>query len=127
MYLSSGGLMQLLAKNVVELRFRRRHEKNGFKIQRRMLCTNDRNLLNSEAGKKILNYVVPTHRRKYDPVAKNLVVAYDIFMQQYRTIDVRTCDVIAVISTDPPTKWWEYFNNNVLHMSSNQKLVFINN
>lgn len=127
MYLSAGGLMQLLAKNVVELRFKRKHKKQGFNEQRRMLCTNDRNLLNSDAGKRILHFVQPTHPKSYNPLAKNLVVAYDIFMQQYRTIDARTCDVIAVISTDPPTEWWTYFNANIRGMSAGRKLIFMNN
>jgi len=120
MHLSTTGLMQLLHKNVVELRFTRRHYKEGFKMQRRMLCTNDATLLLSEAGKKILNYTVPTQSRKYNPAAKSLVSAYDIFMQQYRMIDVRTCDVIAVIPSQPPEKWWEYFNNKVINMSASQ-------
>lgn len=127
MYLSAGGLMQLLQQHVVELRFRRRHLKEGFNEQRRMLCTNDRNMLSSEAGKRILHYVPPTHSKKYNPLAKNLVVAYDIFMQQYRTINVQNCDVIAVIATTPPDKWWDYFDKNVRQMTAERKLVFMNN
>lgn len=127
MYLSSGGLMQLLQQHVVELRFRRRILKEGFNTQRRMLCTNDRYMLNSEAGKRILNYVPPTQAKKYNSLSKNLVVAYDIFMQQYRTINVSSCDIIAVIATNPPDKWWEYFDKNVRQMTTEKKLVFMNN
>jgi hypothetical protein len=127
MYLSASGLTQLLQQHVVELRFRRKHLKEGFNTQRRMLCTNDRNMLNSEAGKRILNYVPPTHSKKYNPLSKNLVVAYDIFMQQYRTINVGACDVIAVIATNPSDKWWDYFDKNVRQMNTAKKLVFMNN
>jgi len=127
MHLSATGLMQLLQKNVVELRFRRRHPKHGFKDLRRMLCTNDSTLLNSPAGKHIFHYEPPTHSRKYNPLAKNLVMTFDVFMQQYRMVNVQSCDIIAVISTDPPDKWWEYFNKRVLSMSAGQKLIFMNN
>lgn len=127
MYLSASGLMQLLQQHVVELRFRRRHLKEGFNVQRRMLCTNDSLMLNSEAGKRILHYIPPTKPKKYNPLSKNLVVAYDIFMQQYRTIDVNSCDIIAVIATKPPDKWWEYFDKNVRQMTTERKLVFMNN
>ena len=56
MHLSTTGLLQLLKENVVELRFKRRLKKQGFNDMRRMLCTNDALLLNSEAVKKILNF-----------------------------------------------------------------------
>jgi len=127
MKLSTSGLAQLLLKNAVELRFRRRKMKKGFAPERRMLCTNDALLLNSEAGKRVLHYVKPTHARKYNPATKNLVAVFDIFMQQYRMVDVNSCEVIAVISTQPPDKWWTYFNHKLLSMPSAQKLMFMNN
>ena len=127
MNLSATGLMALLQTHVVELRFKRRHRKPGFADQRRMLCTNDRDLLLSNDGKKVFHYIPPTEPRKYNPLAKNLVGVFDIFMQQYRMVNVSSCDVIAVIPTRPPDKWWEYFNNQVLKMSAAQKLLFMNN
>ncbi len=127
MRLSATGLAQLLQENVVELRFKRRLKKQGFNDNRRMLCTNDALLLNSEAGKKILNFVVPTDQMKYNPLAKNLVPTYDIFMQNYRMVSVEQCDVIAVISTRPPDKWWLYFDKKIRSLTAAEKLLFINN
>jgi len=127
MHLSTTGLLQLLKENVVELRFKRRLKKQGFNDMRRMLCTNDALLLNSEAGKKILNFKIPTEQQKYNPLTKNLVPTYDIFMQNYRMVSVEQCDVIAVISTRPPDKWWLYFDKKIRSLTAAEKLLFINN
>jgi hypothetical protein len=127
MYLSATGLAQLLKEHVVELRFKRRNKKEGFNEKRRMLCTNDALLLNSEAGKKILNFKLPTEQRKYNPLSKNLVLTFDIFMQNYRMISIEQCDVVAVISTRPPDKWWLYFDKKVRSLTAAEKLLFINN
>jgi len=84
MRLGRTALAILLQTNVAELRFHRRIEKQGFQDYRRMLCTNDKTLLLSTPGKEILNYTTPTGSLKYDPAAKNLIVAWDIFLQAYR-------------------------------------------
>ena len=127
MRLGRTALAILLQTNVAELRFHRRIEKQGFQDHRRMLCTNDKTLLLSTPGKEILNYVTPTGSLKYDPAAKNLVVAWDIFLQAYRMINCNDVEVIAVIKSNPdPMPFWKYFNERLVHMSANQKAQFMN-
>jgi hypothetical protein len=127
MRLGRTALYTLLFKNVVELRFHRRINKPGFKDYRRMLCTNDTKLLMSAPGMQILNYAKSSGYLKYDPAAKNLVVVWDIFMQNYRMVNCDDVEVIAIINTNPdPTKFWTYFNEKIIKMSANQKAQFMN-
>jgi hypothetical protein len=117
----------LLNTNAAELRFKRRIEKNGFKDYRRMLCTNDRRLLLSTPGKKILHYDVPHDSLKYDPSSKNLIVSWDIFMQNWRMINCDDVDLIAVIKTSPdPSVFWKYFYEKLAQMSAAHKARFMN-
>lgn len=127
MRVSRSSLYIVLQSNVAELRFRRRIEKSGFKDYRRMLCTNDRRLLTSALGKQVLHFVPATGNLKYNPAAKNLVVAWDIFMQNYRMINCNDVELIAVIKSSPdPMDFWKYFNERLSSMSAAQKAQFIN-
>jgi hypothetical protein len=127
MKLGRAALWILLQTSAVELRFHRRIIKSGFKDYRRMLCTNDKTLLLSAPGKKILNYVVPTGSLKYDPKSKNLVPAWDIFLQNYRMINCDDVEVIATIKTSPdPAEFWKYFNERLKDMSASHKAQFMN-
>ena len=127
MRLGRTALAILLQTNVAELRFHRRINKPGFKDYRRMLCTNDKRLLLSTPGKEILNYTVPNGSLRYDPAAKNLIPVWDIFMQNYRMVNCDDVDVIAVIKSSPdPMPFWKYFNERLVHMSAQQKALFIN-
>lgn len=126
MRLGRTALAILLQTSVAELRFHRRIEKQGFKDYRRMLCTNDKKLLLSVPGKEILNFVPPTGHLKYDPAAKNLVVAWDIFMQNFRMINCNDVEVIAIIKTNPdPHPFWKYFYEHLANMSAVQKAQFM--
>ena len=127
MRLGRPALQILLATNAAELRFLRRIEKPGFRDYRRMLCTGDKTLLLSAPGKRILNFVPPTGQLKYNPADKNLVVTWDIFMQNFRMINCNDVDVIAVIKTSPdPNEFWKYFYERLAHMSAAQKARFMN-
>jgi hypothetical protein len=48
-------------------------------------------------------------------------------MQNYRMVSIEQCDVIAVISTRPPDKWWLYFDKKIRSLTPAEKLLFINN
>jgi len=126
--LGIGALALLLQTNVVELRFRRRIEKPGYIDYRRMLCTNDRLLLNSQLGRNILNYNPPRDGGlKYNPAAKNLIPVWDVFIQNYRMVNCNDVDVVSVIKTSPdPAEFWKYFNEKLIPMSSDQKVAFMN-
>jgi hypothetical protein len=126
MRLGRTALWTLLQTNAAELRFRRRLEKSGFGAYRRMLCTNDKRLLQSAPGKQILNFAQPTGSLKYNPAAKNLVVAWDIFLQNFRMINCDDVEVIAVIKTSPdPSDFWKYFQENLRYMSAGHKANFM--
>lgn len=127
MRLGRSALAMLLMTNVVELRFRRRIEKAGYGEYRRMLCTNDRGLLMSQLGRNILNFEPARQPPKYNPVQKNLIITWDIFLQNYRCINCNDVEVIAVINTSPdPKEWWQYFNESLLPMPGGQKAAFMN-
>ena len=127
MRLGRSSLALLLQKNVVELRFRRRIKKPGYRDHRRMLCTNDMLLLRSALGTTILNYKPPTGPGlKYSPAAKNLISAWDIFLQDYRMINCDEVEVIATIQSTPAEKFWQYFNESIMPMTSQRKAQIIN-
>lgn len=120
-------LATLLQTNAAELRFRRRLDKPGFKDYRRMLCTNDKTILLSAPGKQVFNYAPSNGTLKYNPASKNLIVAFDMFMQSHRMINCDDVDVIAVIKTSPdPTPFWKYFSERLANMSASQKARFMN-
>ena len=130
MKLSTNGLRTLLASHVVELRFRRRRLKIGWSVDRRMLCTNSGKLLNSIPGKIALGFKPPKGvGLRYNPSAKNLVVAYDLLWQDFRQISVESNEVITAIpvQTDEEINtFWEYFNKRLRDMSSGEKIKFMN-
>jgi hypothetical protein len=127
MRLGRSALELLLATNVVELRFHRRIPKAGFNAYRRMLCTKDMALLKSGPGINILNYRAPSGSLKYDPASKNLIVTWDIFLQNWRMINCDDVDIVAVIKSSPdPTQFWTYFNDKIRPMAAGQKASFNN-
>lgn len=128
MRLGRDALALMLLQNVVELRFRRRINKPGFSDFRRMLCTNDRNLLLSKLGRDILNYDPPGNfGLPYDPKTKNLVITWDIFIQNFRAVNCNEVEVVSVIKTSPDQKeFWKYFNEKIYPMTADQKATFMN-
>lgn len=127
MRLGRSALALLLMTNVVELRFKRRIEKAGFGDYRRMLCTNDRLLLMSQLGRNILNFEPATQPPKFNPAQKNLIITWDIFMQNYRCVNCNDVETVAVIKTSPDaTEWWKYFNESIAPMPAAQKAAFMN-
>jgi len=119
-------LSELLSKNVVELKFHRRRPMKNIAATRRMLCTLDYTLLNSQEGTTILNFKAPQGAATYNTQAKGLIAVWDILVQDWRTVNTESCNVITTIPTDPTTKFWEYFNNMILPMSGAQKAAFLN-
>jgi hypothetical protein len=109
MQLSQGGLLALLQRNLIEVRFKRRTLKAGWPPYRRMVCTNDFGLLNSDFGRQVLHYIPPVRPPKYNWAAKGLVCTWDIFWQNFRMISTETHDVVLVIPTQPFEQFREYF------------------
>jgi hypothetical protein len=126
MKLAQGGLFALLQNNVVELRFKRRREKPGWAAYRRMLCTNDVQILSSVPGRIALHFKTPHFPPPYPWRIKNLVCTWDLFWQDWRMVSLETCDIITVIPTKPPDKFWGYFNLYLQSMSPSDKVAFMN-
>lgn len=61
---------------------------------------------------------------KFDPTVKNLVITWDIFMQDYRCINMVACDLIQVIPANKT--FWTYFNEKLAGLSAPQKMAFMN-
>jgi hypothetical protein len=126
MRVSQGQLLALLERNVLELRFFRRHAKPGWNNTRRMLVTNDRTILASAPGRLALHFKPPTHPPAYNWATRNLACGYCLFWQEYRMIPVESCDVVTVIPTIPEEKFWNYFNLYLQAMSPSDKIQFMN-
>lgn len=129
--LSAGALRLLLQRNVVELKFVRRHPKPNWSDTRRMLCTNCRPFLNSLAGRITLKFNPPTHPPAYDAKAYNLVCAFDCIFLQYRMIPVESVVIVAaypVYKLSDQKKFWEWFSQNggLAYWSEDQKIRFMN-
>lgn len=116
-------LKNLLLNNVAEIKFLRRRPRAGSPPTRRMLCTNSLPLLNSPEGRIALNYRRAINYPKFDPNAKNLLITWDIIMQDYRCINMAACDLVSVI---PVKQFWNFFNNRLALMSAPEKQRFMN-
>lgn len=123
MRISLVSLKSLLQNNVAEIKFTRRIPKPGFPPTRRMLCTNSLALLNSVEGRIALNYKRAMKLPPYNPDAKNLMITWDIFMQDYRNVSMNACDLLNTI---PITNFWKFFNEKLALMDGRQKMLFMN-
>lgn len=123
MLVSLTSLKSVLQNNVCEIKFARRRLKPGRSNTRRMLCTNAQSVLNSVNGRVTLNYRPTTRPPTFNPNQKNLVIAWDIFMQNYRCINCNSCDLITSIPAGPA--FWDYFRNNLMKLTPAQKIAFM--
>lgn len=123
MKLSIGGLKQLCQTNIVELKFVRRTKVSP--PTRRMLATLDPMILDSELGRKILNFKPPTKTPAYNAPSKGLLTVWDLLFQDWRNIPVEACEVVSTVSSRPPEKFWDYFNKVIGKMTTQQKAAFM--
>ena len=123
MQVARSSLDALLLKNVCDVRFVRRNPRPGDGPTRRMFATKSYEILNSLNGRTTLNYRPPGGPRRVNEALSNLLVVWDILMQDYRTINMNSCDLIQQI---PDKDFWEYFNENIYPMSPEQKFNFMN-
>ena len=89
-----------------------------------MLCTKSYSLLNSSNGRITLNYRSPRGPVKINEAADNLIVVWDILMQDYRNVNMNQCDLIKQFPANE--EFWTYFNDNIYPMSAAQKLSYMN-
>lgn len=137
-FVSRDALKRLLLQHVVELKFQRRHPKPDTKTCR-MLCTgaypnfHTNKFLASVAAQAALNYRYPKGTPPYPPVPyfspdqKNLVITWDVFMQDYRCISIYRCNVIRAFPVDTrknTDSFWKYFKQYLSTMSAQEKMDF---
>jgi hypothetical protein len=122
---SRGELKNLLNSNVCEIVFvRRRPERApGRPEVRRMLCSNSMSMLNSHTGITRLNFHLPRTARRIDENKHNIVVVWDIMMQDYRHVSMDNCHLRQTIPADET--WWKYFDKTIFTMSAGQKQQFM--
>lgn len=123
MLVSLTSLRSVLQNNVCEIKFTRRRLQAGKSPTRRMLCTNSVALLNSVDGRLTLNYYSPGRQPRFNPTQKNLVIAWDIFMQDFRCINCDKCDLITSIPAGEA--FWKYFKQNLAPLTPAQKLSYM--
>lgn len=117
-------LDNILLSNVCEIRFLRKIPVAGKALTRRMWCTKSYDLLTSTNGKVSLNYRAPTKPKKVNESADNILVVWDVFMQDYRAISMLECELIQQIPADET--FWQFFNDNLYIMTADQKAAFMN-
>ena len=123
MLVSLTSLKSVLQNNVCEIKFARRRPKPGKPMSRRMLCTNAQTVLNSVDGRVTLNYKPAVRGLRYNPDQKNIVIVWDIFMQDYRCVSCDSCDLITSIPAGPT--FWKYFRENLAKMTTAQKVAYM--
>lgn len=124
------GFQQFLQKNVVECYLIRRHEKPHWSDTRGAFITTSRPLLNSLSGLQSFGFKAPNGRGMgYNPIAKNCIVGWDIFKGEYRvfsfTEGARVMSSYPVNNKINQLKFWNYFADYVLKLTSQQKLKFM--
>ena len=117
-------LKRILLKNIAEVKFDRRRPYSEVQLTRRMLCTNDATFLNTAKAAIALNYRPPRSGPQYDADSKNLIITWDVFMQDFRTISVDNAQLISVIPAND--KFWAYFTEKLSNMSTADKISFMN-
>jgi hypothetical protein len=88
-----------------------------------MLCTKSYDLLGSTNGRIVLNYRPPKSGKQIIESKENACVVWDILMQDYRIVSADEVNVIREIPAND--EFWNYFNKNILPMSAEQKLTYM--
>ena len=123
MIVSLTSLRPILQNAACEIKFPRRRPVQGRPPFRRMLCTNSNTILNSLDGRITLNFKPASGSPKYNPTQKNLIIAWDIMMQDYRCVNCTSCELIATIPAGEA--FWKYFRDNLMKLNASQKMMFM--
>jgi hypothetical protein len=116
-------LQGLLKNNICDIFFLRRRPERapGRPAFRQMLCTNSVEILRSENGIRHLNWRQAGPKQVNEAI-HNLVVTWDIFMQDYRNVSMEYCYLVKSFPADD--SFWEYYNNVLYPMSPGEKLRY---
>lgn len=123
MKINRESLLTELNSNVCEIRFLRRLPKPNAPSTRRMLCCNNINFLTSVEGRITLNFKQSNSSPRYNTADENTIITWDIFMQQWRTIN---CDSVELINKWNTNQFWNIFNESFANWSPDQKILFMN-
>jgi len=124
MKVSLSTLKTIVQNNVAEIKFFRRRPKPGFPATRRMLCTNSPAILLSTEGRLALNFKATSRPPRFNAAQKDLLIVWDIFMQNYRCVNMAACNLITTIPANK--EFWKYFNAKLIRLTPQQKARFMN-
>lgn len=125
MQVSRGELERLLRFNICEIRFKRRHAKPGMATTRRMLCTNSLNFLVIPQWQVALNYRFAKSYPKFNQEEKNVIITWDILMQDFRIIPLDEAELIQRYDASDEG-FGPVFNKVFRKMSPRAKLKWMN-
>lgn len=114
-----------LLHNACEIIFMRRRPERapGRPLFRRMLCSKSMELLNSENGIRSLNFRLPQGPKQINESKHNIIVVWDIFMQDYRNVSMDVCFLVQEIPDDDT--FWKYYNEVLYPMTGDQKQQYM--
>jgi hypothetical protein len=127
--MNNNAVQAMLANNVVELTFVRRHEKLGWNNVRGLLGTTNYNLLNGPFGQQVVHFRPPNGKGMgYNYKSKNLCVVWDFFRQEYRVFGAESVNIRQLFDLNNPEEeesFYNWFNEFIITMSAQQKLDFM--
>jgi len=88
-----------------------------------MVATNANTLLLGLDGRLTLNFSPAKGPPKYNHTQKNVIVAWDVLMQDFRTINCQACNLIKTVPANE--EFWNYFKKELLPMTAAQKVMFM--
>jgi len=118
-------LNSLLQRGACEIIFLRRDTKkiHGGQVTRKMVCSNCNEILNTENGIRSLNFKRPRGAKKINESLHDVVVVWDILMQDYRNVSMENCFLISEME---PDQFWQFYNETLLPMTPKGKLQYMN-
>jgi hypothetical protein len=118
--------LELFVAEVVFVRRRKAKDASVSTKTRRMVCTLNFKLLNSDFGKRTLKFRPPHQTAPYNAAKKGLVTVWDLFMQDWRNIDIKSCVIIqkqgedslpmAVNTEEEQSKFIQFYNKKLIRM-----------
>ena len=80
--------------------------------------------LSGEDTNKNLDEIKEIKSKGIEINQENLIIVWDILMQDFRTINCDTVDLISTLEADQT--FWTYLNEHIVPMSAQEKIGFMN-
>lgn len=127
--MNNASVQKILADNVVELTFVRRHEKEGWNDIRGLLGTTNYELLNGPFGFQVLGFRPPKGvGMGYDYRSKNLCVVWDFFRREYRVFGAEQVSIRKVFdlsNQEEKQVFYDWFYEYIINMSDQEKFKYM--